>query len=123
MIDRRRASGGVDRDLLSDIIVRRNYRAALEISGWARSATKHRVSRERARHVIENSEVYFEVEDQDGRDPRLVFLGDDPDGIALEVIAIRLGGLHVIHAMRLRLRYRPDYERAMRWQASERNRR
>jgi hypothetical protein len=47
----------------------------------------------------------------------LVFLGDDADGLALEVMAIALedGSLLVIHAMPLRDRYRAQYEEARRW--------
>jgi hypothetical protein len=50
-------------------------------------------------------------------DPRLVYLGDDADGVALEVVAIELeeGSLLVIHAMPLRDRYREQYEEAKRW--------
>ncbi len=46
-----------------------------------------------------------------------MFLGDDADGIALEVMAVELedGDLCVIHAMDLRERYRPEYEEAKRW--------
>jgi hypothetical protein len=52
-----------------------------------------------------------------GAEPRLVFLGDDADGVALEVIAVELedGSLLVIHSMRLRERYREQYEEAGRW--------
>lgn len=44
----------------------------------------------------------------------MVFLGDDPDGVALEVIGIELEGegFLVIHAMPLRERYRDQYEEA-----------
>lgn len=38
-----------------------------------------------------------------GADDRLVYLGDDD------------GGIHVIHAMPLRSRYRRHYEEAERW--------
>ena len=50
-------------------------------------------------------------------DERLLFLGDDGDGVALEVTAVELddGDLYVIHAMDLRDRYRPQYEEAKRW--------
>jgi hypothetical protein len=52
-----------------------------------------------------------------GRAPRLVYLGDDANGVALEVMAIELedGGLLVIHAMALRDRYRAQYQEAKRW--------
>jgi hypothetical protein len=52
------------------------------------------------------------------RDPRVVLLGDDAGGVALEVIGIELedGSLVVIHAMPLRERYRRQYEEAKEWQ-------
>jgi hypothetical protein len=83
----------------------------VEIS-WARSATRHRIGRKRSRHVIEHAGLRFEQ-----TDPRLVYLGDDADGVALEVMAIELedGSLLVIHAMKLRDRYREQYEEATRW--------
>jgi hypothetical protein len=81
--------------------------------GWARSATKHRTSRERSRYVIEHCGLRFEQGCPPGdapaeADPRLLYLGDDADGVALEVMAIELedGRLLVIHAMPLRNRYR-----------------
>lgn len=48
---------------------------------------------------------------------RLVFLGDDEDGLALEVMAVELDddSLLVIHAMPLRDRYRKQYEEAKKW--------
>lgn len=52
-----------------------------------------------------------------GTELRLLYLGDDADGVALEVMAVELedGSLLVIHAMRLRERYREQYEEATRW--------
>lgn len=102
------------------IIVRQNVRAKADLE-WARSATKHRISRERSRHVIEHCGLRFEQAPSPGRaaaDIRLVFLGDDADGVALEVMAIELedGGLLVIHAMLLRDRFREEYEEARQWQ-------
>lgn len=49
--------------------------------------------------------------------PRLVFLGDDEDGVGLEVMAVELedDSLLVIHAMPLRDRYREQYEEARKW--------
>lgn len=88
---------------------------------WARSATKHRISRERSRYVIEHCGLRFErgppAGAPAGADPRLLYLGDDANGIALEVMAIELedGSLLVIHAMPLRDRYRKQYEDAERW--------
>ena len=88
---------------------------------WARSATKHRIARQRARYVIEHCGLRFEQSPPAGApagaDLRLVYLGDDADGVALEVMAIELedGNLLVIHAMPLRDRYREQYEEAKTW--------
>ena len=89
---------------------------------WARSATRHRISHERSQHVIEHCGLRFEQPPSAGApagaDPRLVYLGDDPAGVALEVMAIELedGSLLVIHAMPLRDRYRQQYQEAKKWQ-------
>lgn len=88
---------------------------------WARSATKHRVSKERSRHVIKHCGLRFEVEARPdapgGADTRLLYLGDDAEGVPVEVMAVELdnGDLLVIHAMALRDRYRKQYEEAKRW--------
>lgn len=52
-----------------------------------------------------------------GRTSRLVYLGDDAEGVALEIMAVESAGgdLFVIHAMPLRDKYRREYEEAMRW--------
>jgi hypothetical protein len=88
---------------------------------WARAATKHRISRERSRHVIEHCGLRFEqdppADAPENASLRLVFLGDDEEGIALEVMAVELedDALLVIHAMPLRDRYRKQYEEAKKW--------
>lgn len=88
---------------------------------WSRSATKHRISRERSRYVIEHCGLVFEQEPpadaQVGGQPRLVYLGDDAEEVPLEVMAVELedSGLLVIHAMKLRERYRDYYEEAKQW--------
>jgi hypothetical protein len=88
---------------------------------WARSATKHRISRERSRYVIEQCGLRFKqeppVDAPVGASSRLVFLGDDTGGIALEVMAVELDdeNLLVIHAMPLRDRYQKQYEEAIKW--------
>lgn len=88
---------------------------------FARLATKHRVSKERIRYVIAHCGLAFEepvpISDADVLDARLVCLGDDPDGRAIEVIAVEgsKGELIVIHAMALREKYRNQYEEAKRW--------
>jgi hypothetical protein len=78
---------------------------------FAKSARKHRVGRTRALYVIENPFVEAVVPAQPGRDERLVFLGDDATGRALEVMAVRTEtGLLVIHVMDLRPKWSPLYE-------------
>ena len=87
---------------------------------FARSASRHRVSKESIRRVIAHYVIRFGEPPPAGRegvpDTRLVFLGDDAEGKALEVMAVELpkGGLLVIHAMRLRNKYRQRYEEAKR---------
>jgi hypothetical protein len=75
-----------------------------------RAATRHRVSRQRSRSVVETTAVIFAEPAPAGSvldDPRLVFLGPDPDGELLEVMAIETddGGLLIIHAQPIRDRY------------------
>ena len=50
-------------------------------------------------------------------DERLAYLGDDADGVPLEVLAVEVedGGLYVIHSMPLRAKYRAEYEEAKAW--------
>ena len=85
---------------------------------WARSATRHRVNRERSLHVIEHCGLLFRVPPPSGQeDERLLYLGDDAEGIPLEVMAVELhsGELFVVHAMSLRAKYRLQYEEARKW--------
>jgi len=46
-----------------------------------------------------------------------VYLGDGAGGVALEVMAVELDpdGLLVIHAMKLRKKYRKQYREAKQW--------
>lgn len=88
---------------------------------FARSATKHRISKASSRFVIERCDLWIELPPPigaiDRRDKRLIFLGDDEDGRALEIMAVRLNEdeLLVIHAMELRARFRNEYEETKRW--------
>jgi hypothetical protein len=88
---------------------------------FARSATKHRVSKESIRYVIANCGVWFDGPPPAGGaevlDRRLVCLGDDANGHALEVITVEgdKDDLIVIHAMTLRDKYRTQYEEAKQW--------
>jgi hypothetical protein len=82
----------------------------VEIS-WAQSATKHGISRERSGHVARTAEAIISEpppEDSPLEDDRIVFLGPDPNGVMLEVMALETDqGLLIIHAMKLRRKYRP----------------
>ncbi len=88
---------------------------------FARSATKHRISRERSLHVIEH--CGFQIVKRQwngvnsGVDQRVVFIGDDLESVPLEVIAVEHeeDEFLVIHAMNLRKRFRGFYEEARPW--------
>lgn len=85
---------------------------------WTRSATRHRISRQRSAYVIEHAGLRFRIRaEADDRDDRLLYLGDDEDGREIEVMAVELEDdeLFVIHAMRMREKYRDEYEEAKRW--------
>lgn len=82
---------------------------------FARSTTRHRISRDRIHHVIANYRARFEEPPPEGlgrRSIRIVYLGEDPEGGAIEVMAVkgRQGELLVIHAMELRAKYRERYQ-------------
>jgi hypothetical protein len=98
-------------------IVRQNGWVNDDKISWARSATRHRISRENTAYVIEHAGICFEEEELDGFQPRLFFFGADPDGRELEVAAIELSGdrLRVIHEMSLRDRFGIDYLEALGW--------
>ena len=101
-------------------IVRRNEWIDADEIRCARSATRHRVSRERSLHVVRQAGICWresEYPDEWYGDPRFVFLGPDLEGIPLEVIAVAPddGSLMIIHAMPLRERWQGWYEEAERW--------
>lgn len=71
-------------------------------------------------HVIEHAGLRFRIRAPGSQgDDRLLYLGDDGGGVALEVMAVELdsGELYVIHAMEMRERYRARYEEANKWRA------
>lgn len=89
---------------------------------FARSATKHRISRERSLYVIEKCGLQW-VErcwhpSNSRMDRRVGFFGDDLEGVALEVLAAELEEeeFMVIHAMDLHDRHRIFYEEARAWE-------
>jgi hypothetical protein len=71
------------------------------------------------RHVIAHAGfVFVRTADPPNRpDEGLLFVGDDEDGNAIEVVAVEMqdGRLRVIHAMAMRERYLELYEEAKRW--------
>jgi hypothetical protein len=74
---------------------------------FAQSARKHRVGRARAREVINDPVATAVLPAEGGRQERLVYLGYDSSGRALEVMAVRIkNGLLVIHVMDLRPKWR-----------------
>ena len=77
---------------------------------WAKSAAKHRINRARSGHVARTAETILREAappDSPLKDDRIVFLGPDPSGVMLEVIAVEIEeGLLVIHATKMRPRYR-----------------
>lgn len=101
-------------------VFRQNISAEFKRIRWARSATKHRISKMRIREALENCLAILEQDPLEsrpcGHEVRLVFLGEDAAGIPLEVIAVETQqeALMVIHAMELRARYRRTYEEVRR---------
>ena len=90
---------------------------------FARSATKHRISRERSLYVIEQCGIQFIERRRSenwghGPDKRVFFFGDDLEGVRLEVVAAETEEeeFTVIHAMNLRNRFLAFYEEAREWQ-------
>jgi hypothetical protein len=83
---------------------------------FARSATRRRISKDSIRYVIAHYRIRFEEPPLAGepgaRSIRIVYLGDDAKGQALEVMVVKLedGDLLMIHAMPLRKKYRKKYE-------------
>jgi len=85
---------------------------------FANSATRHGIARARSRYVVEHCGQAISVPaamDPKWQAERLLFLGDDMNGIPLEVMGIELEeeNLLVIHAMKLRRRYRDLYHAAI----------
>ncbi len=88
---------------------------------FARSATKHRISRERSLCVIEQCGIQFVDRFWNpvtsDVDRRVYFLGDDLEEVAIEIVAAELEeeDFRVIHAMELRSQFRTLYEEARAW--------
>jgi hypothetical protein len=101
-------------------LFRQNISAEFKRIRWARSATKHRISKKRIRHALEHCLAILEQDPPEGArlesELRLVFLGEDAAGFPLEAIAVETEreSLMVIHAMELRPRYRSTYREVRR---------
>jgi hypothetical protein len=98
-------------------IVRRNDWIDGERVSWARSATRHRVSREQSLWIIQHAGICFQRGFGRAGDPLLFFFGDDEDDRPLEVTAAEGAGgkLTAIHSMQLRDRFEDDYMEAYEW--------
>jgi hypothetical protein len=72
-----------------------------------RSARRHGIDDHDIRHAMEHPVVVADI-DPDAGSPKLLAIGPDRAGNLLEVVALTLSGgrLLVIHAMRLRRKYR-----------------
>ncbi|MBO0682427.1 MAG: hypothetical protein J2P45_04645 [Candidatus Dormibacteraeota bacterium] len=85
---------------------------------FAASASRHGINRDQIRYVIRHCGLAFDVPpppDSPYRSDRILYLGDDAAGAALEVLAIVVEGGHllVFHAGRMRAQYRKQYEEAL----------
>lgn len=93
----------------------------MDVAGlsWTAASRKHRLTRGQVRHVVEHAGLVFvrEAVAPERPDEALLFVGDDAEGVALEVVAVELadGRLRVIHAMTMRTGYRELYEEAKAW--------
>ena len=98
-------------------IVRQNVWVTGERIGWARSATRHGISREQSLWVIQHAGICFDRGYGREGDPLLYFFGDDEVEQPLEIVAAKgpTGELTVIHAMHMRDRFEEDYMEALRW--------
>jgi hypothetical protein len=103
--------------------VRQNVWPEEPIIRFARSATKHRISRERSLYVIEHCGIQFVERRRSenfgwGADKRVYFFGEDLEGVSLEVVAAENEEeeFTVIHAMNFRDRFLDLYEEAREWQ-------
>jgi hypothetical protein len=102
-------------------IVRRNEWAESDKILWARSATKHRISRERSLYVVRHAGICrrdARYSDERYEDQRFRFFGADMEGMPLEAGAVAPddGSLLIIHAMPLRERFQGWYMEAAKWQ-------
>lgn len=85
---------------------------------FTRSATKHRISRNDSKLVVQRSSRWITIDPPPSSghlQPRRVYVGPDENGRLIEVFAIELedGALLVIHAMSLRQKTQELWERTI----------
>jgi hypothetical protein len=81
---------------------------------FAESAKRHRISRERARYVLDHHVWAFDV-----GDGMTLYLGPDHGGIDLEVGTVRArdgAGVYVVHVMKVRPEFEDEYRSRLPWQ-------
>jgi hypothetical protein len=82
---------------------------------FTQSARRHKIGKGRVRQVMANPVVVDRIVEENDPRVRLLILGDDDTGRALEVIAVEEDDtLIVIHAMDLRPKFRELYEEGKR---------
>jgi hypothetical protein len=105
-----------------DVVRRNEWLDDAEIS-LAPIALRYGIEEDRSVHVIRTAGVCLEQDPDRGyrwdefHRPFFVFLGDDADGMRLEVVAVRRrdAGLLVVHAALLGGEWREDYWRLAEW--------
>jgi hypothetical protein len=82
---------------------------------FTQSSRRHKIGRARVRQVLADPVVVVRIEEPHDPRVRMLYLGDDVSGRALEVIAVEESDrLVVIHAMDLRDKFRKLYEEGKR---------
>jgi uncharacterized DUF497 family protein len=98
--------------LTSGLLLNNNNGVPVE---FTQSARRHKIGRERVRQVLADPVVVVRIEEPHDPRVRMLYLGDDESGRALEVVAVDEGDrLVVIHAMDLREKFRMLYEEGKR---------
>jgi hypothetical protein len=82
---------------------------------FTQSTRRHKIGRARVRQALADPVVVVRIEEPHDPRVRMLYLGDDESGRALEVVAVEEADrLVVIHAMDLRAKFRMLYEEGKR---------